>query len=411
MGGFERILSDLSLNKNQDKKRSSDYRKTKEELPIPMSSFVEALPEPIPRFHSPRASTPLNLTPPDLGDFVRKSYRREIQTLKEDGNERSVTPDINSERSSDKMARGGSGSTAKQPFLEVLDRCGKLEMENQELKVKCREAEEKLVHLEMRNNQEVEAKCKEAEQKLNQYEKMEKDYQGMDAKCKILQVRLDNLEKELERYKEDSAYVAAEKRTWQAEKAEMIDRLRKVDKEASNSLRIAQAVEKLVSEFRDLKERYDLHLRELEAARTLITDMGMTSMKGPISVINAEKEEVGDKAEAASATPEKNDLEKNVLKKNKTLSASWAPGRIVRFGVGSDTVTPPPNRLGASLFGSRDDHGFQGDCSLPGKLFESEKSDKRDWRKDKAAFEDHLETKKRKQELGSPSRSILEKEM
>ena len=96
-----------------------------------MSSFVEALPEPIPRFHSPRASTPLNLTPPDLGDFVRKSYRREIQTLKEDGNERSVTPDINSERSSEKMARGGSGSNAKQPFLEVLDRCGKLEMENQ----------------------------------------------------------------------------------------------------------------------------------------------------------------------------------------------------------------------------------------------------------------------------------------
>ena len=266
----------------------------------------------------------------------------------------------------------------------------------------------------------------------------------MDAKCKILQVRLDNLEKELEKYKEDCAYVAAEKRTLQAEKAEMIDRLRKVDKgwakrerinliskrllnldefaEASNSLRIAQAVEKLVSEFRDLKERYDLHLRELEAARTLITDMGLTSMKGPISVINAEKEEVGLKAE-------KNDLEKKVFKKNKTLSASWAPGGTVRFGVGSDTVTPPPpNRLGASLFGSRDDHGFQGDCSLPGKLFESgnlfskqyltrwypkcydssENSDKRDWRKDKAAFEDHLETKKRKQELGSPSRSILE---
>ena len=127
----EGILSDLSLKKNQDKKRSSDYRKTKEEPQIFMSSFVEALPDPIPRFHSPRASTPLNLTPPDLGDFVRKSYRREIQTLKEGSNERSVTPDINSERSSDKMARGGSGSTAKQPFLEVLDRCGKLEMENQ----------------------------------------------------------------------------------------------------------------------------------------------------------------------------------------------------------------------------------------------------------------------------------------
>ena len=97
-----------------------------------MSSFVEALPDPVPRFHSPRLSTPLNLTPPDFGDFVRKSYRRDVQTLKEgSSNERSVTPGINSERSSDKMARGGSGSTAKQPFLEVLDRCGKLEMENQ----------------------------------------------------------------------------------------------------------------------------------------------------------------------------------------------------------------------------------------------------------------------------------------
>ena len=52
----------------------------------------------------------------------------------------------------------------------------------------------------------------------------------MDAKCKILQVRLNNIEKELERYQEDSAYVAAEKRMLQAEKAEMIDRLRKVDK-------------------------------------------------------------------------------------------------------------------------------------------------------------------------------------
>ena len=127
----EGILSDLSLKKNQDKKRSSDYRKTKEEPPIFMSSFVEALPDPVPRFHSPRLSTPLNLTPPDFGDFVRKSYRRDVQTLKEgSSNERSVNPDINSERSSDKikMARGGSGSTAKQPFLEVLDRCGKLVM-------------------------------------------------------------------------------------------------------------------------------------------------------------------------------------------------------------------------------------------------------------------------------------------
>merc|ERR1719367_2316152 len=100
-------------------------------------------------------------------------------------------------------------------------------------------------------------------------------------------------------------------------------------------------------------------------------------MKGPISVINAEKEEVGDKAEAASATPEKSDLEKN-----KTLSASWAPGGTVRFGVGSDTVTPPPpNRLGGSLFGSRDDQGFQGDCSSLCKMGEIENSDKRDWRK------------------------------
>ena len=128
---FEGVLSDLSLKKNQDKKRSSDHRKTKEEPPIFMSSFVEALPDPIPRFHSPRMSTPLNLTPPDLGDFVRKSYRRDSQALKEEGHERSVTPGINSERSSEKMARGGSGSTPKQPFLEVLERCGKLEMENQ----------------------------------------------------------------------------------------------------------------------------------------------------------------------------------------------------------------------------------------------------------------------------------------
>ena len=127
----EGILSDLSLKKNQEKKRSSDYRKKKEEPPIFMSSFVEALPDPIPRFHSPRVSTPLNLTPPDFGDFTRKSYRRDVQTLREEGNERSVTPGINSERSSERMARGGSGSTAKQPFLEVLERCGKLEMENQ----------------------------------------------------------------------------------------------------------------------------------------------------------------------------------------------------------------------------------------------------------------------------------------
>ena len=52
----------------------------------------------------------------------------------------------------------------------------------------------------------------------------------MDTKCKMLQVRLNSIEKELERYKEDCAYVAAEKRTLQAEKAEMIDRLRKIDK-------------------------------------------------------------------------------------------------------------------------------------------------------------------------------------
>ena len=52
----------------------------------------------------------------------------------------------------------------------------------------------------------------------------------MDTKCKVLQVRYNNIEKELARYKEDSAYVAAEKKALQAEKAELIDRLRKIDR-------------------------------------------------------------------------------------------------------------------------------------------------------------------------------------
>ena len=67
--------------------------------------------------------------------------------------------------------------------------------------MKCREAEEKLRHLEMQNDQvkivpitrlslgisqktfpkqELEAKCKAAEEKLSQYEKMEKDYQVLN---------------------------------------------------------------------------------------------------------------------------------------------------------------------------------------------------------------------------------------
>ena len=52
----------------------------------------------------------------------------------------------------------------------------------------------------------------------------------MEAKCKILQVRLNNVEKELANYKEDKAYVTAEKNALREEKAEMLDRLRKVDK-------------------------------------------------------------------------------------------------------------------------------------------------------------------------------------
>ena len=68
--------------------------------------------------------------------------------------------------------------------------------------MKCREAEEKLRHLEMTNGQvkdrkkafqfssqnltrgfpqqELEAKCKAAEEKLTQYEKMKKDYQVLN---------------------------------------------------------------------------------------------------------------------------------------------------------------------------------------------------------------------------------------
>ena len=139
--------------------------------------------------------------------------------------------------------------------------------------------------------------------------------------------------------------------------------------EASNSLRIAQAVENLVIEHRDLKERSDLHLRELEAARVLITEMGLKAMKGPI-ITNGKKEESADKVEAADASLKKDDLEKKITKKSKTLSPSSAPGGTLRFGVGSDTVTPPPNRPRASLFGSRDDYGFQGNCNPSGIHYE-----------------------------------------
>ena len=52
----------------------------------------------------------------------------------------------------------------------------------------------------------------------------------METRCKILQVRFNNVEIELASYKEDRAYVAAEKRALREEKAEMMDRLRKVDK-------------------------------------------------------------------------------------------------------------------------------------------------------------------------------------
>ena len=52
----------------------------------------------------------------------------------------------------------------------------------------------------------------------------------MEKRCKILQVRLKNVEKELAKCKEERAYVAAEKQALREEKAEMMDRLRKVDK-------------------------------------------------------------------------------------------------------------------------------------------------------------------------------------
>lgn len=95
-----------------------------------------------------------------------------------------------------------------------------------------------------------------------------------------------------------------------------------------------------------------MHLRELEAARALITEMGLKAMKEPI--VKGEKDKSDDK----------DDLElrgqKKIAKKSKTLSPGSAPGGMLRFGVGSDTVTPPPNRPRASLFGSRDDYGFQG---------------------------------------------------
>ena len=52
----------------------------------------------------------------------------------------------------------------------------------------------------------------------------------METRCKILQVRFNNVEIELASYKEDRAYVAAEKRALREEKAEMMDRLRKIDK-------------------------------------------------------------------------------------------------------------------------------------------------------------------------------------
>ena len=52
----------------------------------------------------------------------------------------------------------------------------------------------------------------------------------METRCKILQGRFNNVEKELASYKEDRAYVAAEKRALREERAEMMDRLRKVDK-------------------------------------------------------------------------------------------------------------------------------------------------------------------------------------
>ena len=95
-------------------------------------------------------------------------------------------------------------------------------------------------------------------------------------------------------------------------------------------------------------------------------------MKGPI-ITNGEKEESGDKAEAADALLKNAlliDLEKKIAKKSKTQSPGSAPGGTLRFGVGSDTVSPPPNRPRGSLFGSRDDYGFQGNCDPSGIHYE-----------------------------------------
>merc|ERR1712037_38461 len=112
---------------------------------------------------------------------------------------------------------------------------------------------------------------------------------------------------------------------------------------------------------------------------------GLKAMKEPI--VKGEKDKSDDK----------DDLElrgqKKIAKKSKTLSPGSAPGGMLRFGVGSDTVTPPLNRPRASLFGSRDDYGFQGNCNSPCIHHGTENSDTRDWRRDKAALVNHLETK------------------
>ena len=131
--------------------------------------------------------------------------------------------------------------------------------------------------------------------------------------------------------------------------------------EASNSLRIAQAVEKLVVEHRDLKARSELHLRELAAARAKITEMGLMVMKGPITN-NAEGEKRDEKAEAAvAASPNKDDPERKSPDKSKISAAA---GGTLRFGVGSDTLTPR-----ASLFESRDDYDFQENYNSPDIIY------------------------------------------
>ena len=96
------------------------------------SSSIQVLPDPLPLNFIPRVSTPLNLTPPDLGEIIRKDrYKEAIRAPKGAAKNRLVDEDTERERVFNKMARGGSGSVPKQPFLEVLERCGKLEMENQ----------------------------------------------------------------------------------------------------------------------------------------------------------------------------------------------------------------------------------------------------------------------------------------